>query len=273
MARLSLGTAWDEAASFVKRHAGLLFPLAFVMIAVPAAILSAVTPPGERPPAGPWMLVGVAVFVLSLAGQIALTWLVLGRNVSVGEAIGRGFRRFLPLFGAMLLVGLALAAAALFVIILLVLLMPGVSANVESDQAAQARLIGILMIVLAPLILYVGARMIPLTPVAAAESGGPITLLRRALALSAGHVWRLIGFILLAALLAIVVSLAAASVGQLAAFALAGEIRQGSISSFVVLFIGAVIHTVITVYVAAIVARIYVQLAGASASVPPTSGT
>jgi hypothetical protein len=268
MTQISLGRAWDESAAFVKRHAGLLFPIAFVLVAIPAAILAATTPgaeQGQLPPAGPWIALLAASIVLGLAGQIALTFLAVRGDSTVGQAIGRGFRRFLPLFGAMLLVFLALLILAFFVILVIALLTPG-AASTPPDRDATLKVFRITLLLFAPLLVYLGARILPLTPTAAAEEGGPLTLLRRSFALTRGNVWRLVGFILLVAVLVVVVNLAVASVGAIVATLVGGEIRPGSISSFIVLLIGAALQTVITVYLATIIARIYVQLAGEPSS-------
>lgn len=264
MEQISLGRAWDETAAFVKRHAGLLFPLAFVLIAMPAAILAALAPetrPGEIPTGGLWIVALIASILLGLVGQLALTFLALRGNASVGEAIGRGFGRFLPLLGAILLVALAMAIAAFFVMFILAMMIPG-AATSPADREAMVKVVRILILIFTPIMIYVGARILALTPAAAAEEGGPLTLLRRSWALTKGHVWRLIGFILLVAILVIVVNLAVAAVGGILAVAIGGEIRPGSISSFIVLLIGAVLQTVVTVYLSTILARIYVQLAG-----------
>jgi len=65
---LSVGTAWDETAAFAKREAWL-FPIAFFLHSLPAAILRLVAPvtaSGRVPEGGWWLL-----FVPVVAGRSA----------------------------------------------------------------------------------------------------------------------------------------------------------------------------------------------------------
>lgn len=270
MANLSLGTAWNEAAAFVAREARLLFPIAFVMVALPAALLSATMPQaprGQLPPFGAWVPILVASFLLGFIGQIALSYLAVRGNASVGEALARGAKRLPSLLIAILLLGAALGLVAFATILVALLLVPGLAEQPPSDEAVRSLLI-ICGIVLLPIILYFGARLVLLTPVAAAEEGGPLAIIRRSWALTAGKVWQLIGFLLMIGILVLVVNYAVATVGGIFAIAVAGPIEPGSLSKFIVLLIGAVLQTVITVYMATLIARVYAQLDGA-----PTSGT
>ena len=44
MANLSITTAWNETASFVQREARLLFPIAFLLIALPGGLFQMMLP-------------------------------------------------------------------------------------------------------------------------------------------------------------------------------------------------------------------------------------
>jgi hypothetical protein len=71
---LSVGTAWNETAAFAKREARFLFPIAFFLHSLPAAILQLIAPvtaPGRLPEAGPWLLFVPAVPAASLIGALA----------------------------------------------------------------------------------------------------------------------------------------------------------------------------------------------------------
>ena len=118
----------------------------------------------------------------------------------------------------------------------------------------------ILIFVLLALVLSVRFQLI--LPVAAAETGGPIHIFRRSWELSAGHYWRLLGFLLLVCLVAVVVLLIAQIVGGILAKALFGEAKPLTVSALIVALITGVVQTAFMVIVSTMVARIYVQLAG-----------
>src|SRR5262245_35479401 len=108
MAQLSITTAWNETVEFVKREGRLIFPLAFMFVALPSALLEVLAPapplPGQLPEPGAWALLLPVILVTSLIGNLAISYLALRPNTSVGEAISRGARRFLSLFGAFVLI-------------------------------------------------------------------------------------------------------------------------------------------------------------------------
>jgi hypothetical protein len=112
-------------------------------------------------------------------------------------------------------------------------------------------------------------------PVAAAESGGSIQLLRRSWQLARRHYLRLLAFVLIVFFGIALVLLAGQFVfGSLVALAL-GPPRAGSVSALVLELIVAVIQAAFTIVGAVMLARIYLQLAGraeAQAGVP-SSGT
>ena len=268
MANLSISTAWNETVEFVRRESRLLFPLAFMLVALPSAILKTVQPlppsPGEAPPMGPWLLVIPLVVVATLVGNLAISWLALRPGASVGEAIRRGARRFLPLIGAALL--LALAGAILFFIaaMVAVVLVPGALAAAQAGAPAPAMVGAVLvtMLIIAPVLIFVGARMVALTPAAAVEEGGPIALLQRSWRLTAGHTWKLIAFLLLIGITVSVLGLVIEAVAGSLFIVLAGPARPGSASMVLIATVMAIVNTVVAVYLASLIARIYAQLAG-----------
>jgi hypothetical protein len=270
VAGLSLTEAWNETAAFVKREGRLLFPVAFLMVALPRAVLGLLAPaalPGRLPEPGAWLLIAPVAIVLGTIANIAISWLALRPGGSVGEALARGARRVLPLLALFLMLGIALGLVFLVLAtIALLLFVPG--AGTVPPPPGAMRAILIVLVPMVPLLLYLAARLLAATPVAAAEPGGPFAILARSWALSAGRVGTLLGFIVLAALLAIVISLAVQAVAGLGVIAALGPPRPGNLSLLILLLVGAVVETVVTVCLTTMVARIYAQLAGA-----PTSGT
>lgn len=273
MAGLSLNFAWNETAVFVKREAGLLFPVAFLLVALPIAAAMALIPearPGRMPEGGAWtVLVPLAAFV-GMIGNLAISYLALRTGTSVGEALSRGARRFLPLLGATLMVAVALTAVAFLVAMIAAMVIPGLRSTPPTREAAGLFIL-ILCVVLVPIFLYVGARLLPSAPVAAAEQGGPVAILKRSWRLTRPVVWTLLGFLLLSLILAVVIGLAAEAVIGIPIVALVGAPRDLNLSAVLMIVVSAAINTLVTVYLTTMIARIYAQLAG-EASVP-ASGT
>jgi len=256
MPKLSITTAWNESLTFVKREAGLLFPIAFGLMALPMVffqLLGPRTAPGQQPEAGLWMLFFFPLIFLSVIASIAFSALATGRETVVGEALKRGVRRFLPLLGSMLLVGACIMPLLLILVV------------VSQASPGIALVLG-LAIGIAGIILWI--RLMLITPAAAAEPGGPIALLKRSFGLTSGHTGKLVGFVILIFILAMVAGLALGAVGGILIHLLAGKPEPGSIGFLLVLLLGALLNTVFLVYFTVMVARIYAQLAG-----QPTNGT
>jgi hypothetical protein len=259
MANLSISEAWNESASFARREAQLLFPVAFLLMALPGAVLQMFAPqpvPGQPPELGLWLAFVPVVIVLSLIGTIAVTHLALRPGSSVGEALQLGARRFLFLLGAVLLIGLGAAALILPLAIIATIL--GGSAAGTPNPAA----IGLLILLSLPVFIFFWVRLALMTPVAAAESGGPIAIIQRSWVLTQGHFWPLLGFLLLFVVVLIVVSLAVGAVGGLLIFFVAGAPEPGSLALLFVMLLSALVNAVVGALFAVVLARIYVQLGG-----------
>lgn len=264
MARLSVTTAWNETVAFVKAEARLLFPLAFMLIALPAAVVRALAPLG--PAAGDlraspafFVAVGVAI-VLALIGYLAISHLALRNGASVREALAQGGRRAPILAAASLLVGCGLVALAFLLAFIISAATIGASGR-EPGMAEMARAARILFVLLIPILLYISGRVAMMTPAAAAESVGPFALIARSWRLTAPHQLKLIGLVGMLGLLAIVLQLAAESVLGILLIALAGPAEPGSLSSILLLLCMALLSTVLASYGVALIARVYAQLA------------
>ena len=269
MANLSITTAWNEASAFVRREAHLLFPIAFLLGSLPGAAAQLLAPqqpaPGQAPEAGAWML---AVFVSVLIGfvaSLAISWLALRPGVSVGEALGRGFKRFLPMVAATMIVSIGVGLLMFLLAIVAVLVVPGAMQGLNNGgapgpQATTA--IGVTLLLVLPILIYIIPRLLLSTPVAAAEDVGPIAILRRSWQISSGNYWKLLGFLLLFILAYLVVSMAIGFVlGTLVVLA-AGRPEPGTIAFLIILLLNAVVGAIVTMFFTATLARIYAQLTG-----------
>jgi hypothetical protein len=262
MTTLSLSKAWDETSGVLARDGRLIGTVALAAVLLPQAIAGVVAPPpnlsGEQPPS--WMpVLTIIVALAGLVGQIAVMRLALGPATSVGEAITHGLKRLLPAFGAILLF-----------VVPLVLVLSIVLAATTGPAKLEAMLAGgapdpaiariILIFVLVVLAAWVPFQMI--LPVATIEDGGPLKIIRRSWTLSAGNYWRLLGFLALVGVVAIVVLLTAQIVGGILAQAVFGQAKPLTVSALVVALMVGVVQTAVVVIVATMTARIYAQLAG-----------
>ena len=126
-----------------------------------------------------------------MIGNLAISVLALRPGVSVGEAIQQGARRFLPVLGAALLIGLASMLAMLPVVLL-----AAAGLAVALGIPALAAIPALLMI---PLLVFLWTRLLLANPIGAVEPGGPVAILKRSWALTAGRFWQLLGFLILLA--------------------------------------------------------------------------
>jgi hypothetical protein len=269
MSKLSITAAWNESGDYLKDHFGALFTLAVALITLPNVALRAFGPgamaPGQAPAPGLWLLLLPVAVVLGITGSLAISTLALGRATTVGEAIGHGFRRVLPMLGATLILFLALCVV-LVPLVMATGLKPG---DVAAPTPATAGKVLLVMLVFLALFLFLGTRLLLSTPVAAAEPAGPVAILARSWALTRGHFWKLLAFLVLLAIAALVVILVATMTVGLVVVALLGPPAPGTASGLVMLLVGGLLNAVFLVVMTTMAARLYLQLAGGA----PTKGS
>lgn len=261
MARLSITEAWNETAAFVRDEARLLFPIAFLLVALPGGVLQLFMPPppapGAPPPLGAWLLIMPLSVVAAMIGTIALSYLALRPGASVGEALLVGARRFIFLLAATLLVALAAILAAIPLFALGALAFTG---GATPEALAGFSLLVLLVVLLGMLALWV--RLMLMTPVTAVEDAGPIGIIRRSWELTRGHFWRLLGFVLLVFVAALIVMAAVSAVAGILVMLLLGPPEPLTLSAILVVLVGSLMQALFSMIFATLIARIYVQLAG-----------
>lgn len=262
---LSIGKAWDEARGIIGRDGKLLTVVAAALLVLPTALVTMVSPPqgvGAQPePTFGVQLLNIVMALVMQVGTLAVTAVALRSGSTVGEAIATGARKLLPAIGAALLFIVPM-------IILLAVLLAAV-AGVSLDADLQTRLspqqlggTGVLVLLIwVCALLFFAVRFLPASPVAVAESNNPVTILKRAWSLTSGHFWKLVGFVLLVALAALLALGAAGIVFGTVVLLLFGQPEAMSLSAlFLGLLTGAVQAALVVVF-AVMVARIYAQLA------------
>lgn len=265
---LSIGKAWDDAKAAIAANRRLITPVSLGLILVPAVVSAMVEPrtaPGVQPEAGPWMWIMLVMIIVMLAGQMAIVLLTNGWHGSVGEAIGRSARRLPTLILAALMV-----MVPLLLILTVILAIIGFASGGDGQfSAASLSPTGWLVILIGFIvILAVGVRLLPLIVLVASEDIGPVAAIKRSFALTGGHFWKLLAFMLMATIAFLIVAAAAGAVIGSIVSLLLGRPEPWSVSLLLVaLAAGLVQAAFITIYTA-MLTRIATQLQGEGVGVP-----
>ena len=265
MRALSLSTAWEQSKTILARDGQLLAAVALGLIVLPQTIVAVLAPAGAAEASLNVRLLLLADVFLGFVGQIALNRLAIGPSITVGGAIGRGFARLLPVIGALLM--LSVVFAVLLVAIGLGLGAAGMMAAPSAGKPPAPLLVMLLVVTT----IFSAALFQLLIPIASAEQGGPIRLLKRSWELGRSNYWRLFAFICIIVVGILVVVLASQYVIGSVVLLLFGAIRAGSVAALLFGLLVAIVQAAFTVVTAVMLARIYVQLANggeAHASVP-----
>lgn len=259
---VSVGTVWDRAVDFVRDHLGTVMPVLIVTQFAAPAVSGSLA--GVRADATGALAAGLGL--LSLATTIISLWGALYLVGFAAQPSGREDRhaamtiatnRFLPLIGISIVVLVVLGILALPGILLAVA--SGFDfmaiANGTSVQPAEFEKLGsagLYLLVFALFILWLSARLLPINAVVAMERRG-LGAFRRAFALTRGMTWKLIGLILLYAIVAgiavsaaqfvfgAVVALIVGDSGGLSVAAIAGAVAVSAVSSVLALYQSAFI--------------------------------
>jgi hypothetical protein len=214
------------------------------------------------------MLVALAMVIIMMIGQLAMVLMVNDWRGSVGEAIGRAARRA-PTF--------VLAALAYLVpVILLFSILMGV-AGVGTGPTGQIDWTNfgatgwLLLFACLLVLLYFSIRLMPLLAVVACEHGGPIMALRRSFALTSGHFWRLLSFVLLLMVAFLIAALTVGAVVGALVVLVFGQPDPWTLSSLLIALAGGLVQAGFVMVYTGMLARIYAQLTAPVAGVPEVS--
>lgn len=258
MARLSISRAWEESREVLARDGKLIFTVALALIALPEAIAGFVSPQQSATPNLSGSGVAFVVALIGIVAQLAMIRLAIGPSLTVGEAIGHGARRFIPYLLAAMLLVLALILAAIPIGGLLYAL--GLDFKPPVNTIPAIAWIVILPVML--LLFAVAVRLMMMAPVASAEAIGPVAILRRSWEITAGSFWRLLGFLLLFAIAALILLAVVGALAGILALALLGQPEPLSVSALVIALLTAIASATVSTLFVVMLARMYVQLAG-----------
>lgn len=263
MTKLSISQAWDETRAVLARDGKLIVPVALALLVLPGVVINLFLPSrsaGEVPTAGLWSVIVLVALVISFCGQLAVVRLAMSPHVTVAEAIRHAARRTLPFLGAFLLWIVPFVIVASFLYALL-------RANPAHPSGAVA--VGLLLVICAGFFIFI--RMFLIAPVASAETGGSIAILRRSWDLTAGNWWRLFGFFVVFAVGSLILVWAVGSVVGVISHLAFGALTPMSIGGLIVIIILQIVTAGVYVILFVMQARLYTQrLAEAQARVPTT---
>lgn len=266
---VQISTVWDRTTAFASAAIAAILPIALLLLFLPVSIQLAVAPLLLKQTLAVRVVVMVAFWAVELLGTLSLIVLALGATLHPGEAVRAALARL----------GLAIAIFILFFIAILLLCIPfGVVVAASGMDIAQLQAgnpVGagslsaggawfLLLYMLALLIFgfWIAARLLVIEPVILAERRG-IGAIARAFALTRGLALRLVGVLILYAIVATIAVLAAKMVfGSI--FALIAP-NDGNIGLATVLtsIVVAAVSTAFKVIAAIFVAKLYQAIAEA----------
>lgn len=204
---------WERTVDVLRGRAAILAGIAFATLFLPAVLSAAVTSFGDVQAAR--LLASLVSAVLMLFGMLAITAVASDPHVDRGAAYRLAANRLPAAIGVTLVLVIALSLT--FVPGSLALMAAGATVTatgmVEMERAAAGPLAlsAGLILAAAALLLWLGARLAPLFAVVVNERLG-LGAIRRAFALTRGAAARLIGVLILYAVLVMVLSVAVRSV-------------------------------------------------------------
>lgn len=271
----SMGTVWDRTAEFLSDNLGTVLPIALGAMFVPAAVSGSLSGLGQGATPGLATGLGLASLLLAIVtfwGQLAVTVLALDPAIGRG-AVNLATRR-LP---AALLVTVALFVA-LFLLAMpagVILALSGADLSASAaggmPQVPPAAALWLLLyfLMLLPIVLWLGARLIVVAPAIVGERimFGAIP---RSWALTRGSAFKIVGVLILYAVVATVAYLAATTAFGAVITLVAGRGEDGlSLATVLTVIVGGAVSTAFTVLGTAFTAKLYLALRADREAVPP----
>ncbi len=224
--------------------------MALALIVLPGTLVDLIVPqatPGTSGGAG-WFLLSVLVLLIGIVGQLTVSRIALGTRTSVGEAMAHGARRT-PVF----------LLATMIWLLPFVLIASPFAFQLQANPAQPPPIATLALLLVSLAVLFVAVRLLFSTPLAVGEPLGAVRLLERSWALTAGHWWRLFGFLVLFMLAALIALAAVTSVVGVVIGLISGAPDRLSVGALVIALISQVMAAIITVLLTVMLTRLYLQ--------------
>ena len=233
---ISMGTVWDRTKAAIAGRLNILLSLAVLFLFVPTVVQAVVdvmvNRPGEQ--SGGSGILSLMVSILATVGTLAITAVATDPNVDRARAASLGTGRVLPALGIIIL--LSLAAVLIFLPGFALLLLSGFDMTRAQLGQAQGNLNlgmaaagGLYFVVVSVLLFWATARFVPLLSIIVNERRG-LGAIRRSFQLTRGSTLKLIGVLILFAIVCVVALFAATSVVGLISRLLAGPDQPGAVT-------------------------------------------
>ncbi len=246
----SIQAIWDDTLTFLKREAGLVFPLALATLGlgnVVVALAQSTTNGGANAAAVGPQFIALFAALLMLVGKLALITLALPQRRSVGEALRHGAARL----GKYLLFIIALSIALL---ILVLPLLPHLAGQLPALVHKNWSNINmepwetLWLCVILGLVIWVSIRLFALEPLMVDKQMSLWEMAKESFALTRGCFWKLFLFMIGFLLFSLVVSAAvtvtfgslATIIGKMLSSPLSGTILTALAQSAAAAVLGSV---------------------------------
>ena len=265
---VKMGTIWDRTIEVLNGRTGMIAPIALLGMVVPSVIRDgyvAFSTPGTVSFALTGSVLAIGTLVAMLWSQLAIVAIGTDPATDAASARSQAGARVLPALGITVL--LAVVAGLLFVPPVIVLVQSGFNLSAAASgstvqmtpptagAAGFTALYGLAYLVFA---IWVGARLVLLNPVILNERRG-IGAIRRSVQLTKGLTWRIIGVLILFAIVMLVSTWAAQSVTGII-FRLALGAKGIATATFLSGVVATIVTTVFTALAAVFTAQLYVAV-------------
>lgn len=270
--RVRIGTVWEHTLEVLQGRAGILAAIAALFILLPSILTNALA--AFAGTIGTTRLVGgvanIAASLLLLVGLLAITAVASDPAVDRARGIATGARRLGPALACVLV--LAVVAVLAIMPATYLLFSSGATYNAATGRVdltgaagGTIALAALLTLVLLVAGLWISAKLVPLFAVIVNERRG-LGALTRSFALTRGASLRLMGVIILYAVVLLVLGIATTSVTGVVTRLVLGE-EALPLVGFIVAVFGAVLTALASTVQAAFYAQYYV--AAVAGDAPP----
>lgn len=263
---VKMSTVWDRTAEFLSDNIGTVVPIALLAFFVPASIGGSLQPVFLTASPGVVLalrLVQLAFAILSVWGSLVITAMALG-GMGGETAASLARRRLLPALAVSVALCVGMVALTLPAPLFLAANGYDLTAIARGEAAAisssVAGTLSIYFLILSAAFIWIGARLIVVTPVVVRE-GRMFGAIPRSWRLTRGVTWRIIGALILFFIVAAVASLAANTVfGSIFALVAGGGEDGVSLAGVLTSIVTAAVQTAFMVLLPAFTAKLYLGL-------------
>lgn len=263
---VSMGSVWDRTAEFLSDNLGTLLPIALLAIFVPSTISANLSGLQQNATTGTATLLGLGMFALAMVsfwGQLAVTALAI--DPALGRQASQVATRRFP--AALLLMILLVVVVIVLMIPVGVLLavggvdlaamQPGTTPEIPPVVAVWVFFYFLVVLILA---FWVMARLAVVIPSVVGDRLA-VGAIARSWRLTRGVALKIVGVLILYAIVSIVANLAATSAFGAIMYLVAGNGEDGiSLASVLTTIVGGAISTGFTVLGTAFLAKLYIAL-------------